>query len=123
MNPYRELFKVMNDADIRYLIVGGMAVNLLGHRRFTADIDILLALDVENLEKMTRIMHALGYTERLPVALRALSDPLMVKKFLEEKGMTAYTFLSAKRERIDVDVLAPQSLSYEQYESVFQKSF
>jgi predicted nucleotidyltransferase len=106
----------MNNAGIRYLVVGGVAVNLHGHRRFTSDVDILLALDTANLEKMTKIMHSMGYTERLHVALRELSDAAKVKKFLEEKHMTAYTFLSARRERIDVDVLAPDSLSYDSYE-------
>ena len=51
-------------------------------------------------------MHDMGYIERLPAALWELSDTGRVKQFLEEKGMTAYTFLSSKRERVDVDVLA-----------------
>ncbi len=111
-NPYRELFQVMNEAGIRYLVVGGVAVNLHGYRRFTGDLDILLALDVENLEKMTRLMHSMGYVERLPVDLKSLSDSNQVGRWIAEKGMTAYTFLSAKRERIDVDILAGKSLSF-----------
>lgn len=115
MNPYRLLFKALNDADIRYLVVGGVAVNLHGYRRFTADVDILLTLDLENLEKMTKLMHSMGYIERLPVQLRELSDPAKIKRFLDEKGMTAYTFLSNGRERVDVDVLASASLSFDDY--------
>ena len=79
----------MNEAGIRYLIVGGLAVNLHGYRRFTADVDILLALDKENLEKMTRIMRSMGYAERLPVELKELSDEKKIRQLLEEKGMTA----------------------------------
>jgi predicted nucleotidyltransferase len=115
VNPYRQLFQALNDAGIRYLVVGGVAVNLHGYRRFTADVDILLALDTENLEKMTKLMHSLGYIERLPVQLKALTDPELVKKFLEEKGMTAYTFLSNTKERIDIDILAAKSLEYAEY--------
>ena len=107
----------MNDAGIRYVIVGGVAVNLHGHRRFTADVDVLLALDEENLEKMTRLMHSLNYVERLPVQLKELSDPKKVEEYFEQKGMTAYTFLSNNRERIDVDVLAGKSLSFDEYEN------
>lgn len=116
VNPYRELFKAMNDAGITYLVVGGVAVNLHGYRRFTADVDILLALDAGNLEKMTTVMRTMGYIERLPVALTELANPDRIKQFLEEKGMTAYTFLSARKERIDVDVLAPDSLAFEKYD-------
>ncbi len=106
----------MNEAGIRYLIVGGVAVNLHGHRRFTADVDILLALDEENLEKMTALMHAMKYVERLPIELKELNNQEKVKQLLEEKGMTAYTFLSNGRERIDVDVLASASLSFDSYD-------
>jgi len=116
VNPYRDIFEALNRANIRYLVVGGVAVNLHGHRRFTADIDILLALDEENLAKMTTLMHAMGYIERLPVQLQALSDPEKIQQFLDEKGMTAYTFLSDNRERVDIDVLAAKSLAFEKYE-------
>jgi len=37
VNPYRELFRAMNNAGIRYLVVGGVAVNLHGYSRFTGD--------------------------------------------------------------------------------------
>src|SRR3989344_5191710 len=117
MNPFRELFQGMNDAGIRYLIVGGLAVNLHGYRRFTADVDILVALDAENLEKVTSLMHSMGYIERLPVQLQELSDEKKIKRFLDEKGMTAYTFLSNARERIDVDILAGKSLNFEDFDS------
>lgn len=116
VNPYREIFSALNDAGIRYLIVGGVAVNLHGYRRFTGDVDILLALQPENLENMTKLMHSLGYIERLPVRLQTLGDKETVQRFLTEKGMTAYTFLSSKRERIDLDILAAKSLDFEDFE-------
>ena len=114
MNPYREILQALSDASIRYLAVGDVAVNLHGYRRFTGDIDLLLALDEENLEKMTKLMHSMGYTERLPVELKSLAKREQVQKWMEEKGMTAYTFLSARRLRLDIDVLAGASLRFEE---------
>lgn len=105
----------MNDAGIRYLVVGGVAVNLHGYRRFTADVDILLALDEENVKNITVLMHDMGYVERLPVELRVLADGAKLQRLIEEKGMTAYTFLSNKRDRIDLDVLAGASLGFDDY--------
>lgn len=105
----------MNEAGIRYLVVGGVAVNLHGYRRFTADVDVLLALDPANLEKMTSLMHSMQYIERLPIQLKVLGDPSVVQQLLAEKGMTAYSFLSNKRERIDVDILASASLAFDDY--------
>lgn len=42
MNIYANIFKNLNDAGIKYLVVGGIAVNLYGYKRFTADMDKLL---------------------------------------------------------------------------------
>jgi len=116
-NPYREIFQALADVEIQYLIVGGVAVNLHGYRRFTGDIDILLALDERNLVAMTDVMHRLGYIERLPVALQALSDEKQVREWLSEKNMTAYSFLSGDHHRINIDVLAGASLSFSDYAS------
>lgn len=49
MNPYGRIFRSLNTADVQYLVAGGVAMNLLGYPRFTGDIDILLALDPQNL--------------------------------------------------------------------------
>jgi hypothetical protein len=49
MNLYRNLFSKLNQAKIEYLVVGGVAVNLHGFRRFTGDLDILVLINPENL--------------------------------------------------------------------------
>jgi predicted nucleotidyltransferase len=116
VNPYRQIFQALQDAGIRYLVVGGVAVNLHGYRRFTADFDIVLALDPENLEKMTSLMHRMGYIERLPVELKSFADADQLQRWIGEKGVTAYTFHSSKRDRLDIDILAGHSLHFERYE-------
>lgn len=116
-NPFRQIFQAFADAGIRYLIVGGVAVNLHGYRRFTGDIDILLALSEENLEKTTKLMRKMGYVERLPVELKSLANKEQAKKWLEEKGMTAYTFQSQDELHLNIDILAAASLSFEEFNS------
>lgn len=112
VNPYKKIFAALEKAKVDYLIVGGVAVNLYGYNRFTGDIDILLILDSANLTKMEGLMKRLGYVERLPVRLHELRDRKLVKKWLKEKGMTAYTFISAKKPQLDIDILAGYSLDF-----------
>ena len=45
---------------VRYLIVGGLAVNLYGVPRVTQDIDVIIATDPENILKMNSILKGLG---------------------------------------------------------------
>lgn len=114
-NPYKEIFQALQKAHIAYLVVGGVAVNLYGYNRTTGDLDILMALDQENLKKMDKVMHRLGYIERLPVKLLELYDKKKVKNWLKTKGMTAYTFISEKRPQLNLDILAGYSLDFKKF--------
>ncbi len=116
-NPYLQILLKLNEAGIRYLVVGGVAVNLLGRRRFTGDIDLVLALNSDNLERMTSLMHELDYVERLPVPLSSLADSQKVQTWIKEKGMTAYSFLSNSPSHVNIDILAAASLDFETYEN------
>lgn len=115
MNPYKKIFSAFQKAGVEYLVVGGVAVNLYGYSRFTGDIDILLTLDISNLSKMQKVMEKLGYVERLPVRLHELNDKKKVKKWLKEKGMTAYTFISDRKPQLDIDILAGYSLDFKKF--------
>ena len=42
------ILRALNDANVRYLIVGGLAVVAHGYVRYTADVDIVLDLEREN---------------------------------------------------------------------------
>lgn len=65
--------QALNSAGVRYLVVGGVAVVLHGHLRTTADLDLVVQLERENVLKAVRALAGLGYRPRAPVAaLRAL---------------------------------------------------
>jgi hypothetical protein len=64
---------------------------------------------------MAKVMKKLGYVERLPIRLHELRDKKMVKKWLKEKGMTAYTFISSKKPQLDIDILAGYSLNFKKF--------
>jgi hypothetical protein len=46
------LFAALGQAQARYLVVGGVAVVLHGHPRFTADLDLVVALDPDNVRRV-----------------------------------------------------------------------
>ena len=116
MNPYGEIFSALNTAGIAYIVVGGVAMNLLGYPRFTGDIDILLALDEENLLKMNTLMKELGYEARLPVALEELGDEQHVMTLIKEKDLIAYTFIHSEKPQYSIDVIVGESLEFDSYQ-------
>ena len=44
---YLDLFRALQEQKVRYLVVGGVAVNLHGAERMTMDVDLMIAQDVE----------------------------------------------------------------------------
>lgn len=54
-------------AKVRYLVVGGVAVVLHGYLRTTLDLDLVLHLERENLERALEAFAGLGFRPQAPV--------------------------------------------------------
>ncbi len=61
-NPLRlrELLVHLNEADVRFVLVGGLAVNAWGYLRATQDVDLVPDPSAENLEKLDTLLRELG---------------------------------------------------------------
>lgn len=46
------IWKVFNENNVRYLTIGGLAVNIYGYIRNTGDIDILIEDTLENRKNL-----------------------------------------------------------------------
>lgn len=115
MESYKHIFSALEEAKVRYIIVGGVAMNLLGCPRFTNDIDILLALDQQNLSAMKKAMSSLGYEQRVSVALDELGDEKKAVQLIQDKNLLAYTFINPKAPMYSVDVVVGPSLEFDRY--------
>jgi len=115
MDSYKHIFEALSTAKVQYIIVGGVAMNLLGCPRFTNDIDILLALDLENIDKMKKLMQELGYEQRIQLALDELGDEKKAVQLVKEKNLLAYTFYHPEEPLYTVDVIIGASLQFGQY--------
>lgn len=58
----QDLFEKYNH---RGVIIGGMAASLLGKARFTADLDVLLLLSVDDIPRLIKECELIGLTSRL----------------------------------------------------------
>ena len=56
----RELLERLAAAEVRFVIVGGLAVNAWGHVRGTQDVDLVPGPERENLERLAEVLEALG---------------------------------------------------------------
>ncbi len=68
------IFRRLNEAGVRYVVVGGFAVVVHGYARFTADIDLMLDLSEENVQSALRVLKSEGYAPRIPVPMELFAD-------------------------------------------------
>lgn len=57
---FKEFLKLLNDLEVKYLLVGGYAVGYYGYPRATADIDIWIAVAPDNAQKTLDAFHQFG---------------------------------------------------------------
>jgi hypothetical protein len=48
---FKEFIQLLNENQVKYLVIGGYAVAIHGHPRYTKDIDIWIEISQENAEK------------------------------------------------------------------------
>jgi hypothetical protein len=60
---FREFLQLLNSHKIRYLLVCGYAVGYYGYPRATADMDIWVATDAENVERLIAALAEFGFAE------------------------------------------------------------
>lgn len=58
---FREFIQSLNDNRVRYLVVGGYAVALHGHPRYTKDIDIWIEMSPENAANVIEALEQFGF--------------------------------------------------------------
>jgi len=96
MQVFRRLFYSLNRKRVRYMVAGGIAVNLYGIERATADIDIILRLDRKNLLKFVDVAKKLGLRSKVPVKLEDFVESEKRRDWIESKGMRVFSLYDSK---------------------------
>lgn len=107
------VFAALEASGSRYLVVGGVAVVLHGHLRFTADVDLVIALAPDNLRAALAALEGLGYRPRAPVSLAELLDPAQRRRWIDEKGLTVLSLWSPRMPATEVDVFVQEPFPFD----------
>ncbi len=60
---FKDFLKLLNENEVRYLLIGGYAVGYHGYPRATADMDVWIAVDPDTAERMVKVMMGFGFEE------------------------------------------------------------
>ncbi len=112
MNFYLDLFNLLDQAEVDYVLVGGIAVNLHGAIRMTADADLIVHLEKTNVHKFAELMTAQGYKPRAPVSPFQLADENARKDWIEHKEMKVFSFFHNTDHFKIVDVFVTEPIPF-----------
>jgi len=87
---YLDLFRALEKYRVSYLLIGGLAMNLHGVPRMTMDVDLVLLMDEDNLDRFIACAEELNLSPSAPVPLAALKNPEQRKLWREQKHMIAF---------------------------------
>ena len=109
---YKTIFKRLNELEIDYIVVGGLAVNFHGVPRMTYDIDIMILLRNENVLKLVGQIEGWGYRPKIPVDPKELGNPSTRATWMVEKGMKALNFYSESLSVGEIDIVIESPIPY-----------
>ena len=120
---FKEFLKLLNKNRVKYLLIGGYAVNLHGYPRFTGDIDFWIANDSENSQRVYDAICQFGFNDpdlsaesfQEPNAIIRMGvKPYMIEMFTSISGIRfEYCYPQRVTKKIDgipVDVIDLKNL-------------
>lgn len=110
---YLKLFQVLNTHKVKYLVCGGLAVNIYGIPRMTADVDILLEFTENNLTNFENAVKQLLLQNSIPISIKTFINKEEREKAKSEKNLIAYSYFSNQSGFMNLDVLLDVPLEFD----------
>ncbi|MCP3957034.1 MAG: hypothetical protein GY719_04195 [bacterium] len=113
MAVFEPLFRALNTAEARYVVVGGVATVLHGYARLTADVDLIVDLEPSEALKVIDALVGLGLEPRVPVQARDFAEPERRKSWIREKNMQVFSLWDPRDPMRVVDLFVDHPIDFE----------
>jgi hypothetical protein len=106
------IVRALNAAKVKYLIVGGLAVNAHGFVRLTRDVDIVLGLEPDNATRGLNALLRAGWQLAIPERPETFADPAARERWRTEKNMIVLKLWSDEHRRTPVDIFVYEPFDF-----------
>ena len=121
---FESIITELNEANVRYLIVGGLAVAAHGYGRVTFDVDLVLHLQTENVQKALKAFKSLGYKPSIPVNVTDFADAEKRQTWIDEKNMVVFQLYSEQHPETRIDLFVAEPFDFDrEYEKALIEEF
>ncbi len=114
MALFEPLFKALNDAGVRYVVVGGVAVVLHGHARLTVDVDLVVDLDEGQALSAIDALVKMGLRPRVPVNPRDFANRSVREAWIRDRGMQVFSMFDPSNPMRVVDLFVDHPVPFEE---------
>lgn len=108
------VLEALNRANVRYRVVGGVAVVLHGYLRTTADLDLVVHLERENVLRAVGTLDQLGYRPRAPVDAASLAEPEAREHWVQAKHLVVFSMWNPNRPGLEIDLFVEEPFNFEE---------
>src|SRR5688572_27928999 len=104
------IVRALNSANVRYLVAGGLAVVAHGYVRFTADIDLIVDVELTNATRAIAALESLQYRPRAPVPFGEFANPQKRVAWVRDQNLTVFSVYSPEHPLTEVDLFVESPL-------------
>lgn len=116
------IVRALNEAGVRYLLAGGLAVNAHGYLRYTKDVDVVVQLVPGNIEHAFGALRTLGYRPTVPITAEQFANAELRESWIRDKGMQVLQFWSDAHRETPIDVFVAELFPFdEEYQRALVK--
>jgi hypothetical protein len=110
---FEAIVRALNDAEVRYIVVGGLAVIAHGYLRITRDVDIVIRLSPEDIARAFLALAGIDYHPAVPITAEQFSDPQLREQWRAEKHMLVLKMWSDQHRETPLDIFIYEPFDFE----------
>jgi hypothetical protein len=114
MTMFEELLSALSRSGVRSVVVGGLAVVIQGHARLTADVDLVIALDDDNVRNAIQTLSHLGLRPLLPVDPMSFANARIRRDWIENRNLEVFSMRDERNPLLTVDLFAREPLPFDE---------
>jgi hypothetical protein len=111
---FEALATALEVAGVRYLVAGGLTVGAHGYLRFTKEVDIVIQLIPDNIERTFTALASLGYKPIVPITKQQFSNSELRQSWIRDKGIQVLQFWTDAHRETSVDVFVTEPFAFDE---------